>query len=167
MKWRMAPLGAIGLLIVVGINAWLLTAILTEIWSDNPAATGKADWRVSLPASAGSIANRKPLEAYRQILAQPVFFKSREPFVAAPPPPPPAVKPVPAPVAVDPGLVLGGVMIKNDIRKAYVFSRASTTGAWIGEGSDFMGWQLKSINATGAKLEQNGRLLELQLYPRE
>jgi len=58
-------------------------------------------------------------------------------------------------------------MIKNDVRKAYVFSRAITTGAWIGEGSDFMGWQLKSINATGAKLEQNGRLLELQLYPRE
>jgi hypothetical protein len=166
MKRRMAPLGAIGLLIVLGINAWLLATIVTEICSDNPAATGKADWNVSL-SDSGSVANRKPIEAYRQILARPVFFKSREPFVPPPPPPPAAVKPTPAPVAVDPGLVLGGVMIKNDIRKAYVFSRASTTGLWISEGGDFMGWQLKSINGSGAKLEQNGRLLELQLYPRE
>jgi hypothetical protein len=167
MKWRIAPLGAIGLFIVVGINAWLLTALVTEVVSDNLAATEKVDWQVSLSASAGSVANRRPIEAYGQILARPVFSKSREPFVPVPPPPPPAVKQTPPPVAIDPGLVLGGVMIKNDIRKAYVFSGANTNGLWISEGGDFMGWELKSISGTGAKLEQNGRLMDLQLYPKE
>jgi hypothetical protein len=40
---------------------------------------------------------------------------------------------------VDPGLVLGGVMIKNDVRKSYVFSRAGASGAWASEGDEFMG----------------------------
>ena len=68
---------------------------------------------------------------------------------------------------VDSGLVLGGVMIKNDVRKAYVFSRAKAGGAWIGEGDDFMGWQIRSINKTNAQLEQKGRSIDLQLYPQE
>jgi len=32
-------------------------------------------------------------------------------------------------------------MIKSDVRKAYVFSRANTGGAWIGEGDDFFGME--------------------------
>ena len=91
---------------------------------------------------------------------------SREPFVLAPPPPP-RLQCCLRPVVVDPGLVLGGVMIKNDVRKAYVFSRSNASGAWASEGDDFMGWQIRSINRTGAKLEQKGRSIDLQLYPQE
>ena len=58
-------------------------------------------------------------------------------------------------------------MIKNDVRKAYVFSRAKAGGVWIGEGDDFMGWQIRSINKTNAQLEQKGRSIDLQLYPQE
>lgn len=58
-------------------------------------------------------------------------------------------------------------MIKNDVRKAFVFSRGGSGGAWIAEGDDFMGWQIRSIDRTSAKLEQKGRSLDLQLYPRE
>jgi hypothetical protein len=167
MKWRIAPLGVIGLTAVIGINAWLLTVIATEFVYDDRAANDKVDWNVNLSAPAGTVANRKPIEAYRQILARPVFFKSREPFVPPPPPPPPAAPPAPPPVVADPGLVLGGVMIKSDIRKAYLSSRANTGGAWISEGGDFMGWQLRSISGAGAKLEQAGRSIDLRLYPQD
>lgn len=93
------------------------------------------------------------------------LFKSREPFVPPPPPPPQAVIAPPPPAIVDPGFVISGVMIKNDIRKAYVFSRAGAAGAWTAEGDEFMGWKVKSINGTGAKLEQMGRSIDLRLYP--
>jgi hypothetical protein len=46
----------------------------------------------------------------------------------------------PPPAVVDPGFVLGGVMIKNDVRKVCVFSRAGVSGAWTSEGDEFMGW---------------------------
>jgi type II secretory pathway component PulC len=167
MKWRIAPLGAAGLLIVLGINAWLLIAIATEVVHESLAATDKVDWNANLSDSVGSAATRKPIEAYREILARPVFFKSREPFVPAPAPPPPVVVSTPPPTIVDPGLVLGGVMIKNDVRKAYVFSRAGASGAWASEGDEFMGWQIKSINGTGARLAQKGRSIDLQLYPQD
>jgi hypothetical protein len=167
MKWRIAPLGAVGLLIALGLNAWLVTAIATEIVSDRLAATDKANWNLSLSTSAGNVANRRPIDAYKQILARPVFFKSREPFVPPPAPPPPVLVVATPPMVVDPGLVLGGVMIKNDVRKAYVFSRANASGAWTSEGDGFMGWQIRSINGAGAKLEQKGRSIDLQLYPRE
>jgi hypothetical protein len=167
MKWRISPLSAAGLLIVVALNVCWLVAIASEIVSDSPAASDKVDWNPTLSASVGNVANRKPIEAYRQILAHPVFFKSREPFVPAPPPPPRVVAAMPPPVVVDPGLVLGGVMIKNDIKKAYLFSRAGASSAWTREGDEFMGWQIRSITRTSAKLEQKGRSIDLQLYPQE
>jgi hypothetical protein len=167
MNWRIAPLGAAGLLIALGVNTWLLAIMVAEIVSDGPAAIDKIDWNFNQSASAGNVANRKPIEAYRQTLTRPLFFKSREPFVPAPIPPPPALIAAAPPIAVDPGLVLGGVMIKNDVRKAYVFSRAGASGAWTAEGDEFMGWQIRSIDRTGAKLEQKGRSIDLLLYPRE
>jgi hypothetical protein len=169
MKMRITPLSLVGLLIILGVNAELLFATMTGIVSDNSAAADKVDWQPSLRASTGSAANRKPIEGYQQILARPVFFKSREPYVPPPPPPPPAPPPAvimpPPPVVIDPGLVLGGIMIKNDVRKAFVFSRAGADGSWTAEGEEFMGWKVRSINGTGAKLEQQGRSIELQLYP--
>ena len=58
-------------------------------------------------------------------------------------------------------------MIKSDVKKAYVFSRAGTNGIWTSEGDEFMGWQVRSINRGGVKLEQKGRSIDLQLYPQE
>jgi hypothetical protein len=97
-------------------------------------------------------------------LRRPLFFKTRAPFVPRPPPPPP--KPTPAPVVqADPGLVLGGVVINRDLRKAYLLSKADPRGAWVSEGDNFMGWKIVSVERTGAKLQQSDRMLELQLYP--
>ena len=121
-----------------------------------------------MSSSGEKVAAAKPVDAYREILVRPIFFRSREPYVPAPPPPPPAVAAMPPPVVVDPGLVLGGVMIKNGVRKAYLFSRANIAGGtWISEGQDFMGWSIRSVSGADAKLEQQGRSIDLRLYPSE
>ena len=163
MTARFPPLRAIGLTLLLALNVWLLAAAATALVSDGRPAADKVNWnfdRTELAATAGA---RKPLEAYGQTLARPIFFPSREPFVPAPPPPPPT--PQFATAQVDPGLMLGGVMIKQGVKKAYVYSRAGPDGAWIGERDRFMGWELKSIGRGSAKLELQGRSIELHLYP--
>jgi len=168
MNWQFAPLRMIALLVAVGVNVWLLVTLASQIAFEEVATTRDVDWNLRLSGAAGNVSTRKPIDAYQEILARPVFFRSRTPFVPAPPPPPPAVMAPPPPVAVDPGLVLGGVMIKSGVKKAFLFSRSDNAGgAWISEGADFMGWQIRSVSGAGAKLEQKGRSIDLQLYPRE
>ena len=166
MKWRIAPLRIAGLLTIVGINVVLLVEVTTQIMSDDPVTVDKVDWNAHLSGSVASAAGRKPLEAYGEILAHPVFFKSRQPFVP-PSPKPTAVAVAPPPVVVDPGLVVGGVMIKNGLNKAYLLSRAGGGGAWATEGEAFQGWKVTSVDKSGVKLEQSGRFIDLQLYPRD
>jgi hypothetical protein len=167
MMRQISPFRAVVLLFAFGVNAWLLLAVAAELASSDFAVPEKAVWNPQLASTGEKVPTAKPIDAYREILARPIFFRSREPFVPAPPPPPPAVVVPPPPIAVDPGLVLGGVMIKKDMKKAYVFSRANTSGTWASEGDEFSGWQIRSINGAGAKLEQSGRSIELKLYPRE
>jgi hypothetical protein len=166
MKFReIAPVKAAGLLVLV-IDVWLTLIVASELLSDQTSTLAeKVEWNANLATSAATIAKQKPVDSYREIVAHPVFFKSREPWVAPPPPPPIAVSPSPPPAPVDPGLELGGVMIRNDLRKAYVFSRGATNGGWIKEGDDFMGWKIVSITKGAAKLQQAGRSIDLLLYP--
>jgi hypothetical protein len=164
MRRRIAPVRAAGLLIVLCVNAGLLANVAMQLASDGSAVTDKIDWNVNLTGSVANATNRRPVESYGKILARPVLFKSREPFVP-PPPAPPAVTVAPSPVVVDPGLVVGGVMIKSGLSKAYLFSKAGSGGAWAGEGETFQGWKVKSVSRTGVKLEQTGRWIDLSLYP--
>jgi hypothetical protein len=167
MMRQISPFRAVVLLFALGVNACLLLAVAAEFASSDLAVSEKAVWNLQLSSTGEKVVTAKPIDGYREILARPIFFKSREPFVPAPPPPPPAVVAPPPPIAVDPGLVLGGVMIRNSVKKAYVFSRGNPSGAWANEGEEFMGWQIRSINGAGAKLEQSGRSIELKLYPSE
>jgi hypothetical protein len=64
-----------------------------------------------------------------------------------------------------PGFVMGGVTIARGIRNAYLLTRAGPGGAWVNEGEDFMGWKVESVGSTGTKLQQQGRTIELELYP--
>jgi len=167
MMRRISPFRAVVLLFALGVNAWLLVTVAAELASDGVSVTEKAVWNPQLASTTDKVPTVKPIDAYREILTRPIFFRSREPFVPAPPLPPPVVAAMPPPAVVDPGLALGGVMIKSGMKKAYVFSRANTSGAWANEGDEFLGWQIRSINGAGAKLEQGGRSIELKLYPRE
>ena len=102
-------------------------------------------------------------KTYQEILDHPVFSRSRAPFVPPPPAPPP--KPASPPVVfVDPGLVLGGVMVAESTKKAYLFQRANRDGSWVAEGEDFVGWKVQSITTDAVRLEKDSRVLEVRLY---
>ena len=111
----------------------------------------------------------RAIGSYEQVLAHPLFFKTREPFVPAPPPLPPPPPPRPAaPVApvVDPGISVAGVLISGPIRKAYLMSKANQDGTWVREGDEYNGWKVQSVTAGIAKLQRDDRLIELPLYPK-
>jgi len=168
MKLRgTSPIGAAGLLLLLGVDLWLLKIVGIEALSETPGIAEKAEWNANLAAAPGAAAKPKVIDAYREIVTRPVFFKSREPYIAPPPPPPvvASAPPPPPPPVVDPGLALGGIMIKKELKTAYVFSRAGANGAWTKEGEAFMGWKVVSISKGGAKLEQAGRSIDLLLYP--
>jgi hypothetical protein len=63
-------------------------------------------------------------------------------------------------------LVLGGVTIAGDLRKAYLFTQADPKGAWVSEGESFMGWKVEAVGSMSTKLQQQGRTIELDLYDR-
>jgi hypothetical protein len=170
MTRRIAPLALAGVVGLACLNAWLLAAAL-ETPAPEPemkAPVSTTDRAASPSASELDPPKTKPLAAYGQTVAKPVFFKSRAPYVPPPPPPPPAPpRPAAVPPPADPGLVLGGVVIIDDARKAYIFNKADSRGAWLGEGETILGWKVEAIDAMTARLQQAGRSVQLELYPRK
>jgi hypothetical protein len=170
MNIRIAPLAAVGLAALAGANVWLLSILLGDAIGEAVPPTAAPAWDAKLSGSGRDGAAPKPIGAYRQTLAQPVFFKTREPFVA--PPPRPAAPPVPAavakpppPVIVDPGLTVAGIIIGAGVRKAYINGKTDPHGSWVSEGESLTGWKVQAIDAGGVKLQQQDRTIELQLYP--
>jgi hypothetical protein len=163
---RLYPLGIAGLASLACLNAWLFALALGRGVADTEAQApvALADQPPRPPTSGLKLPNRKPAGAYSQTLAKPVFFMSRAPYV----PPPPAPRPVAAPSAapVGPGLTLAGVLIMEETRKAYIVNKGDARGAWLSEGETILVWKVESIDAMTARLQQAGRSIELQLYPR-
>jgi hypothetical protein len=57
-------------------------------------------------------------------------------------------------------------LIVEETRKAYIVNKGDARGAWLSEGEIILGWKVESIDAMTARLQQAGRSIELQLYPR-
>jgi hypothetical protein len=165
MKVRVSPLTAIGLLVLVAIIMCLLAIGIVEFSPDDDNSAGEVEWTPKLASAPGDAPSAKPINIYGEILAHPVFFMTREPFVASPPPPPVVPQQSAAPPPVDPGLILGGVMIGYDYKKAYLFRKSDPQGTWVNEGENFAGWTVQSVNANAVLLKQQDRTIELQLYP--
>ncbi|BAM91973.1 exported hypothetical protein [Bradyrhizobium oligotrophicum S58] len=164
----MTPLA--GLLALLGtINLLLGTKLVLLALEEEAVGAPRAAWEAALPRSIVNLTGRPPIEAYAEITAHPVFYRSREPFVPPPPAPP---RPLPMPavpppvVATDPGLLLGGVMINGRMSKAYLLSKGGPGGgSWVNENETYQGWRVKTIDGSGVRIEQAGRAIELQLYP--
>jgi hypothetical protein len=166
MMPRLAPLAVAGLLVLGGVNLFLLGTVFDQTASDGPPAPSDVKWVPSIGKPADPIVTAKPIEAYKVTLAHPVFFKMREPFIPPPPSPPaPPPRTTQPPAVVDPGLILGGVMTNPRLRKAYLLTKANSAGSWVNEGEIFLGWKLQSVDVGSAKLQQQDRTIELQLYP--
>jgi hypothetical protein len=168
MRLRVAPLALAAALGLVCLNAWLLAMILQAHAPEPDSKTPVAEPKPTLTAPERGLPSAKPIAAYNQTLAKPVFFKSRAPYVPPPPAPPPSVKPVvtPPPAPVDPGLVLGGVVVAAQAKKAYIFNKVDLRGGWFSEGETILGWKIETIEPAVAKLRQGDRSIELRLYPK-
>jgi hypothetical protein len=164
-----APLNALALLIFGGTGILVLALTVAEIVQDDVVTMTKVEWTPKLSTSAERLGNPMPLSTYQQTAARPIFFKTRQPFVQPPPPPPPSLPPVarppaPPPAVVDPDLAVGGVIITGGAKKAYLFRKTDRTGSWLAEGEEIMGWKVQSIDSAGARLQKDGRNIELPLY---
>jgi hypothetical protein len=169
MRLRVAPLALAGLLSLACLNAWLVRLALENLAPESQASMMTPAQVPTPPAFEVKLPKAKPITAHAQTLARPVFFRSRQPYVPPPPPPQAPPKPVaaPPPVPVDPGFVLGGVAITEAGRKAYIFNKTDAArGAWLTEGETVQGWKVEAIDAGSAKLQQRGRSIDLQLYPK-
>jgi hypothetical protein len=164
MKARIAPLAGAGLLALAGLNACSLSSLVGEILDDDQPGPAKVEWWPQLSTAGDDRGGQKRIEDYPLISAHPIFYKTREPFVPPPPPPPKAVQQAP-PAALDPGLILGGVMTMGHLKKAYLLTKGNPAGSWVTEGDNFMGWVIKSVDSSSAKVQQQDRTIELQLYP--
>jgi hypothetical protein len=167
MKQRTAPWRTIVLAGLVSLNIGLAAIAASALLSSDAPASARIDWTPPIATAGAAPPDARPIARYLQTLARPIFFKAREPFVPpppAPPPPPPTMRP-PPPVVVDPGLILGGIMVMQGARKAYVFRKTDPSGTWVADGQDFMGWKIQMIDAAGVVLGNGERRIDLKLYP--
>jgi hypothetical protein len=90
---------------------------------EDQVAAEEPRWTPRLPSLEDARTQTTATVSHQEILARPIFSRSRAPFV---PPAPPAPKPAPPAVAfTDPGFVLGGVMVNGAIKRL-TYSRRPT-----------------------------------------
>jgi hypothetical protein len=160
---RTPPLVLLGLTLLAAANIWLLLTVAQQATSEDQIAADEPGWTPRLPRLEDARAQTTATASYQEILSHPIFSRSRTPYVlSAPPAPKPSAPPL---VFIDPGLVLGGVMVNGAVKKAYLFQKTDKSGAWVGEGDDFVGWRVQSITADAAKLQKETHVIEVRLYP--
>ncbi|MFL5258597.1 MAG: hypothetical protein ACJ8AS_02500 [Hyphomicrobiales bacterium] len=127
-------------------------------------------WAPEAPSEAAFPANANG-DVDPVILARLVFSSIRRPPVPRPAEPA-AAEPIveesqPAAVDVAPpdGLVLQGILIDDDHRKAFVISPADQAGVWLESGGNVGGWSISRIEPGGVVLTHGNREVELPLYP--
>lgn len=164
MKLKITPLALISLLALGGLNAWLLTLVFAEFAPIVPASPQPPSQVGKQAATNPAPIAQKDIGSYGKTLAQPVFFRTRSPYVP-PPPPAPVVQSTQAPVPIaNPGLSVAGVIINDKLRKAYLLQQNQPVGTWVAEGENVLGWTLQSVTPTGITLAQSNRTIDLELY---
>ncbi len=164
MRLRTSPLVIACLALLAVFNVYLMSVVVQQTASDDPKATADANWVPRLARTDSTGTQARQAASDQDILTHPVFSKSRAPFVP-PPPPAPMVPVVAAPVFTDPGLVLGGVVLNGETKRAFLLQKANHIAAWAAEGDDVKGWKLQSITAETATLQKESHVIELRLYP--
>jgi hypothetical protein len=162
MNVNVPPHMICGYAILVGLNVGLSAMVLDEILSsDQHNVVERVDWKPKLEPVAAR-PDQEPDRTYALSLERPIFFKTREPFRAAPTPPPrPAVVQAKLP---DPVFELGGIVVTDGRKVAYLRTKDSPTGTWLAVGESLSGWRLNSIESYSATLELQGRTIEVHLY---
>jgi hypothetical protein len=67
-------------------------------------------------------------------------------------------------LVIDPGLVLGGILMLEGAQKAYLFTENIADGVWVATGNEMLGWTVLSIDNDGVSLGSGNQILSLKLY---
>jgi hypothetical protein len=160
------PLAAFLLVALVGLNAWLIKFAVGEMQPIVPAPAAAAHASTGTPSTPSvTELEQKPLAAVSEILAHPVFFKTRTPYVPVPPPASANARATPAVITPDPVLMVTGIVITDRLKKAYLLKQNEAQGIWVTEGETVLGWTVETIYPKGIALKQSNRTIEFSLYP--
>src|SRR5262245_53947507 len=97
MTTQIGPLALGTLLVIGGVDAWLMSTFIEGPKTDDQIVTAATGPVLKVQTPIQPPAPVTPIDAYSRILSQPIFFKTRTAFVVPPPSPPP-VPVIPAPV---------------------------------------------------------------------
>ena len=172
MSLRVSPLTAIaiaGLLVLDGMALYGAHRGWENFDAgqrNGAARPGEGPWLA--PSLAGGPGYRtKPLAAFAQTSARPIFTRTRRPFVApvAAQPAAPAAEPsTPAALAAEPVVTLSAVTIHGQARRALLASKEHPGGRWMSEGDAVEGWAVTAIDADRLTLATGARSLTVRLY---
>jgi hypothetical protein len=132
---RQMSFGPLGVLLLGGVNFALLVIIAQGLLFNTPVMVDRTEWKMDLLTSWERTESKRTINSYKEILARPVFYKDRQPFI-----PPPVATPAPAVaswvVISDPEFIFGGVIITDQTKKVYIFTKANNSGVWTKEGDE-------------------------------
>ena len=172
--------GLLGLLLL-GAAAAGLTRLNVEIQQFVPDASplpagpvGPAELGASAPQLSGPL-DARPLSAFPETLARPLFVKSRRPPVAIAEETPVAddnseetgarVSDTERIAPATQGLRLVGTLTSGTgTRRALLRLAEGAIPQWLGVGDEAEGWRVTSVGADRATLERDGTRVELRLY---
>lgn len=165
---RAAPLTILAASALLILDAWLCFALWAAASDGDSGQVGSGGFDWSPPTVKGDRTDYqpKPIEAYSQTLARPIFARARQPW-SAPPAARASATAAPAvsdaPAAIE--FTVAGVTISSILKQAFLVSKARPEGLWVTEGGVLGGWTVSTITPTGAVLRNGERSVGLRLYP--
>lgn len=163
----MATAGLAGLAVAASAALW--SASEHEIDTRPVAARAVSAGAVNVADKPAVLSTLKPLSAFDETLARPVFEPSRRPR------PKPEVNvaatednaPDAVPVSAE-GLRFVGLMktAKGEPR-ALLRSADQPQGAWVGKGGEISGWTVREVGERQVVLEAQSKRVEIKLYAAE
>ncbi len=145
------PLAWRGALVVAAALALAFEAAVP--WEQPPGAAPAA---AAAPAELRHPAPPAPT-ATAAIAAHPLFYPSRQPWVAPPPAPPPVPHAAPPP----PDYLVFGVVLSGGTHSAVVKPSGAARTMLVSEGDVLAGWTLRRIDATGLHFEAAGQTYDI------
>jgi hypothetical protein len=148
-------------LLMFGLVAWIGLVGLVTVVALASVEMSTIEFPTWFVARASTLAGNElqPKSGFENILQRPVFSRSRQGaapaqiYVAAPS----------APVMLDRGLVLKGVLINGPLAKAFLTSAQNPLGTWVRTSEEIAGWRVVAVKPDQVVLDGRNEQLIIPL----
>ncbi len=164
MSARLALILLVSVDLILAAGIWIVVRTPLEVVSIAPPQRSAAP-RIDSAEPQETTIDLQALER-NHVLARPLFAETRRAWQPPPSPPvmsPPPVEPQTVPVAPAPRLV--GIGISGGRARALLADPDGIETVWVDEGETAFTWTVREIKAGSVTLEQDDRVLPLELYP--